>query len=179
MMTLRLLAGAVALAIAVVSSLAKADDVVYINYAPDMRYSVNGIDSRLTILREKGLFGYGSEFGKLEPCQTGGSLDCLKVDFMALYRVPDGGKIGDKYKEGEFTFTVVRALAIPMLADSREVLEVDVAKGDAQANSFYFDVKRGVVGVKIRNFGNGSIPTSVFFLERGNGLFSSEERKSD
>jgi hypothetical protein len=179
MKKVRLLAVAVALATTVVSNLAGAEDVLYINYAPDLRYSANGVDSRLTILREKGLFGYGSEFGKLEPCQTGGSSDCLKVDFMALYRVPDGGKIGDRYKEGEFTFTVVRALSLPMLADSREVLEVDVVKGGAQANSFYFDKKRGVIGVKIKNFGNSSIPESVFFLERGNGLFSSEEGKSD
>jgi len=179
MMRVRLLAAAVALATTVVSNLAEAEDVLYVNYAPDMRYSANGVDSRLTILLEKGLFGYGNEFGKLEPCQAGGSSDCFKVDFMALYRVPDGGKIGDRYKEGEFTFTVVRTLSIPMLAESREVLEVDVVKGGAHANSFYFDVKRGVIGVKIRNFGNTSIPESVFFLERGNGLFSSEERKSD
>jgi len=179
MMKLRLLATAVALATMVVSIPSRADDVLYINYAPDMRYSANGVDSRLTILREKGLFGYGNEFGNLEPCQTGGSSDCLKVDFMALYKVPDGGKVGDRYKEGEFTFDVVEVLSIPMLADDREVLKVDVERDGVHANSFYFDRKRGVIGVGVRNIGNSAIPESVFFLERGNGVFSSEERKPD
>ncbi|MCF3476645.1 hypothetical protein GUK69_11685 [Stenotrophomonas maltophilia] len=179
MMKLRILAAAVALASMVVSIHSRADDALYINYAPDMRYSTNGVDSRLTILPGKGLFGYGSEFGKLEPCQASGSSDCLKIDFMALYKVPIGGKVGDRYKEGAFTFAVVKALSIPMLADDREVLKVDVERDGVHANSFYFDRKRGVIGVRVRNFGNSAIPESVFFLERGNGVFSSEERKPD
>ncbi|OBU69050.1 hypothetical protein A9K58_04785 [Stenotrophomonas maltophilia] len=169
---------AVALIPTLASGMARADDVLYVNYAPDMRYSANGVDSRLVILREKGLFGYGNEFGKLEACQAGGSANCLKLDLMALYRLPDGAKIGDRYKEGEFTFTVIRGVSIPMLADGREVLKVDVAKGRVRANSFYFDKIKGVIGVGVRNFDNSAIPESVFFLDGGRGVFSNEAGES-
>lgn len=153
-------------------NVARAEGVPYVNYAPDKRYVSGDNDSRLVIIPERALYGYGADFGKLKECDGGDFLECIAFDFMAIRRLPEGAKVGDKFSAGEFAFRVSQSVVIPMLSGDRELLRVDVEKSGVYANSFLFDFERGVVAVVVSNFKNKDIPESIFFLRDGPGIFS-------
>ncbi|MER2177820.1 MAG: hypothetical protein ABS955_09040 [Stenotrophomonas maltophilia] len=153
-------------------NVARAEGVLYVNYAPDKRYASDDDVSRLVIIPERGLYGYGADFGKLRGCDGDEVRQCIAVDFMAIRGLPEGAKVGDNFSAGEFAFRVSRKIVIPMLSGGRDLLRVDVRRDGVYANSFLFDSERGVVAIVVRNFQNKDIPESIFFLREGSGIFS-------
>lgn len=150
---------------------ARSESALYINFAPDTRYSVDGYDSRISVDLEKGLYGYGHDYGKLTPC-TDGSKGCITFDFMALYELPGDAAVGAEYAAGKHKFSVVRKVELSLLGSQRSVLRVDVAKDGKRSNSYLIDPQLGVVAIIVPNFGNKEIPESIFFLKGGAGLFA-------
>lgn len=61
-------------------SVTNAEAPLYINIAPDIRYSSNGVDSRITLVVEKALYAYGNEFGEIVGCGNE-EPDCWSIWF--------------------------------------------------------------------------------------------------
>lgn len=150
---------------------ARGESALYVNSAPDMRYSVNGRDSRISFDLEKHLYGYGHDYGKLDPCADG-SKGCITFDFMALYELPEGAATGDKYAAGQHRFNVAATVDLSLLGSHRNVFRVDVTKDGKRSNSYLFDHQLGVVAIIVPNFGDKEIPESIFFLQGSAGVFA-------
>lgn len=149
----------------------RSESALYINFAPDTRYSADGHDSRIALDLKEGLFGYGHDYGKLAPC-VDGSKGCITFDFMALYELPEDAAVGAEYAEGKHKFSVVRKVELSLLGSQRNVFRVDVAKDGKHSNSYLIDSTLGVVAIIIPNFGNSGIPESIFFLKGRAGVFA-------
>jgi len=152
---------------------ARSESALYVNFAPDVHYSVNGRDSRISFDLERHLYGYGHDYGKLHPC-VDGLTDCITFDFMALYKLPKGAAIGDKYTAGQHEFAVAETIHLALLGLRRNVFRVNVTKGGDQSNSYLFNPQLGVVAIIIPNFGKKDIPESIFFLQDPSGVFAEE-----
>lgn len=152
-------------------SMAASDSFLYINYAPDIRYTIDEFDSRITLDLKNELYGYGHSYGETQACATNSDV-CVSFDFMALFRLPKGATLGSQYSEGDYQFTVSRLSKLSLLGVSYDVLFVDVKKGKKHTNSYFWEPHRGVVAIVAGNFENTAIPRSVFFLEGSEGVFA-------
>lgn len=150
---------------------AHGESVLYINHAPDVRYSADELDSRIAFDAENGLFGYGNSYGEMVACVTE-STACVSFDFMALYSLPDDASVGSEYSEGDYRFNVLRKYELRLLGVKHDVFRVDVAKNDKHANSYLWDTRQGVIAIIVPNFGNKEIPESIFFLHGSEGIYA-------
>lgn len=155
---------------------ARSESALYINFAPDSRYSADGHDSRISFDLENGLYGYGHDYGKLSPCEAGSSR-CIAFDFMALYELPDDAAANAEYTEGSYRFSVAREVDLSLLGWQRTVLRVDVSKDGKRSNSYLIDPQLGVVAIIVQNFGNEEIPESIYFLKGPAGVFAKAENR--
>lgn len=156
---------------AVACSPAVAATATYVNHAPDVGHASADHDSRITFVLDKGLYGYGHDFGALAAC-GGPSKACIAFDFMAVRALPDDARIGSTYQEGAYTFTVSRVVKLSLLGRTFSPYRVEVTKGDERANSYLFDARRGVIAIGVANFGTASIPESIFFLSGEKGVLA-------
>jgi len=153
---------------------AHGEKALYVNFAPDIRYSANGQDSIISFELEKMLYGYGHDYGKLVPC-VNGSTKCISLDFMALYDLPDDAAVGSEYVVGSYRFKVVRTIELSIVGCQRTAYRVDVMKDGQHSNSYLADPKLGVIAIITPNFGNKNIPESIFFLQGRAGVFKKAE----
>lgn len=154
-----------------------AEEVVYVNYAPDLSYSANGLDSRIAVLPDKGLYGFGHDFGKLAACADAAN-NCLVLDFMAVLDLPEDVAVGAVYKVGAFEFRVARLTEVSFAGLQRQAYRVDVSKNGTPSNSYLHDSELGVVAIITRNLGNREIPESIFLLRGPAGIFASCVREA-
>lgn len=145
--------------------------VLYINHAPDVRYSVDGFDSRIAFDVEGSLFGYGNNYGNIIACEKNSTV-CVSFDFMALYKLPEDAPVGSEYFEGDYGFKISRKSELYLLGVKYEVFRVDVAKNGKHANSYLWNAGRGVIAIIVPNFGNNKIPESIFFLKGPEGIYA-------
>lgn len=145
--------------------------VLYINHAPDVRYSVDGFDSRISFDIEEGLFSYGNDYGDITTCEKN-STSCVSFDFMALYKIPENTSVGSEYWEGSYRFKISRKSELHILGVKYDVFRVDVAKNDKRANSYLWNAGRGVIAIIVLNFENKEIPESIFFLQGSEGIYA-------
>lgn len=154
-----------------------AEEALYVNYAPDLRYSANGLDSRIAVLPDKGLYGFGHDFGKLAACADAAE-NCLVLDHMALLELAEDVAAGAVYKVGAFEFRVVRLTEVSFAGLQRQAYRLDVSKNGIPSNSYLHDSELGVVAIITRNFGNREIPESIFLLRGSAGIFASCVREA-
>lgn len=149
---------------------AQAEKALYINYAPDVRYSDNAQDSRIAFETKKGLYSLGHDYGKLVQC-PGASGSCIAFDFMALLDLPGDAAIGAEYAVGGYRFNVARKVMLSITGCQREAYRVDVVKDGRHANSYLINSELGVIAIITPNFNNKEIPESIFFLQGRSGVF--------
>ncbi len=167
------------LAVAVSSPFACwAGQFVYISYAPDVRYSINGKDAKIVLVPEKSGYSYGHDFGNLRACSPEAS-QCLALDFMAVAAVPPEVRPGSKFSEGEFTFEVGELTELRVLGTTESAYLVTVKKRGLLANRYYFSRVHGVIGIVVLNFENKQIPESIFLIASQNGLFHASQPSRD
>lgn len=165
---------ALALALSGIPVAAPAQSVLYINHAPDVRYSADGLDSRIGIDLEKDLYGYGHDYGRVLPC-AGDKKKCIAVDFMALAQLPADIAVGTKFSTGAWDFEVSRQFRMSIAGGERDVLRVDVRKEGSPSNAYLYDSELGVLAVIVLNFENERIPESIFLLSGPAGVFPNEK----
>jgi len=161
------------LLVVLVAPQAYGQHALYVNFAPDSRYSSNGQDSRIVFQLEKRLYSYGHDFGVLAPCADN-STECFAFDFMALHELPNSGVVGSEYAAGDYKFNVVKQVELSLLGLELHVFRVDVTKNGERSNSYLIDPKIGVVAIIVNNFGNKEIPESIFFLQGSVGIFGTK-----
>lgn len=149
--------------------LAAAQSWTYVNYAPESSGASVAQESRISLLVDKGLFGYGHDYGKLGRCAD---TDCLTFDFMALRTLPASADVGSSYSNGPFTFVVSRAVNISLVGQVHQTLRVDARKDGKLANAYLFDRELGVIAIITPNFDLKAIPESIYFLEGSEGVFA-------
>ncbi|MFP7722222.1 hypothetical protein [Lysobacter sp. A3-1-A15] len=152
---------------------AQAEKALYINFAPDVRYSENGQDSRISFETEKGLYSLGHDYGKLVQCADA-SRNCIAFDFMALLELPEDAAVGAEYAVGSYRFHVTRKVDLPISGCQRQAFRVDVTKDGKRSNSYLINAELGVVAIITPNFSNKEIPESIFFLHGRSGLFGKD-----
>lgn len=161
-------------ALLIAPRLAFAQSWTYVNYAPGASRASVDQESRITLVVDKGLFGYGHDYGKLGHCAD---TDCLTFDFMALRGLPDSADVGSSYSNGAFTFTVSRAVNVNLVGQSHRTLRVDVRKYGNLVNSYLLDKEDGVIAIITPNFDLKAIPESIYFLEGRQGVFAPSSGK--
>lgn len=145
----------------------------YINYAPDITTtSSDDDDSRFGFDVTKGLYGYDTNFGYIEPCQGKTTHDCIVFGFMAVYRIPNNARQGDSFRIGEFEFRIRRNFPMMLMGSEYNVMRVDVKKNGVWGNSYLYSRDKGVIAIILPNFTNKEIPESIFFSRESSGLFS-------
>lgn len=164
-----------ALATALLVFTRNAQAQTYINYAPDLSWAGDDFTSRITLVVDKDLFGYGHSYGMLGRCRDGDS-SCMTVDFMALRPLPVGAEVGSSYKEGPYAFRVSRAVDLAILGHQLRTLRVDVTKDGKAVNAYLFERERGIVAIMPVNFGVKGIPESIYLLEGERGVFAEAPR---
>lgn len=152
------------------SGIARAEEFTYVNYAPDVRYSANGQDSRIVILPDEGLYGFGHDFGKSVACAEL-EADCIAMDYMAFLKIPMNAKVGSRFIRGNFSFEVVAEQDLIVLGKSYPVYRVDVSREGVAAVTYLHHPEHGILAIIARNFDNDKIPTSIFLLAGATGLF--------
>ncbi len=158
-------------ALLVAPCLAVAQSWAYVNHAPDSSRATAEQEARITLVTDKGLFGYGHDYGKLGRC-TDSDSNCITFDFMALRDIPGNADVGSTYTEGAHSFKVSRVVNLSLIGQVHRTLRVDVTTGGKPANSYLFDKDRGVVAIVTPNFDVKGIPESIYFLEGGLGIFA-------
>lgn len=149
---------------------ALADYALYINYAPDARYSSGGHDARIAIDADSGRFIDGHNLGNTSTCAEAGT-KCLVLGFMGLYSLPENAAVGSRFVAGDYEFTVSEEFVLSLLGNERLVHRVEVTKQGEPANAYLFDPELGVVAILVRNFSNKDIPESVYLLSGRSGVF--------
>lgn len=149
-----------------------AETALYVNLAPDIRYENSNHDSRISFLRDRGIFSFGHDFGKLKSCSDSSGSDCVVFDFMAIKELPSDVKVGSRYKEGLHEFVVARKVDLSLAGRTFSPYRVEVTKDGKPANAYLFDVDLGVIGINIINFDNKNIPESLYFLSGERGIFA-------
>jgi hypothetical protein len=158
------------LLLAAVPAPAVSETALYINHAPDIRYAEDG-DARIAFIPGEGLYSFGHDFGKIEPCAS--NLDeCIRFDFMALRALSESDQVGTSHREGVHEFRVTNESELRILGMSRRVLRVEVTMGGEPANAYLFDRERGVIAIIVYNEKNENIPESLFLLAACDGIFA-------
>jgi len=156
----------------------RAEKFVFVSYSPDIRYSVNGADSKIVLVPKENGYSYGHDFGNLRPCSPKARY-CLAFDFMAVAAVPPEARPGVTFSDGEFTFEVGALTDLRVLGATESAYLVTVKKNGTLANRYYFSKLRGVLGIVVLNFKNAQIPESTFFSTSQNGLFHSSQARQE
>lgn len=144
---------------------------VYTNFAPDVRYVIDGKISNITIVVDKMLYGMGHDFGRLEVCEKK-AIECYSLGYMGVRYIPLGAKAGDYYKEGEFEFYVKNRFDLNVFGKTYNVVRIDVKKLGSYSNSYFYNDKLGVIAIIVQNFDSKNIPESIYFLKGEVGLFA-------
>ena len=124
------------------------------------------------MLLDKGLFSFGHDLGKIQPCSSESKDRCFTFDFMAIRSLPPDASVGSRYSEGNHDFHVTRQVDILLAGRTFTPYRVEVFKEGKPANSYLFDKNLGVVGIGIFNFDNRNIPESLFFISGERGVFA-------
>lgn len=143
----------------------------YVNYAPDVRYTLNDVDSRIGVDTSAMVYGYGHMIEPIRPCDSDLSR-CITIDFMGFYRVPPRTPLGSVFRSGEFEFKVTANRKLSIVGRTLQAAQVEVRFKGALSNSYLFNQERGVVGIFVNNENTPDIPQSFFVLEGEKGMLS-------
>ena len=148
-----------------------AQHYTYINYAPDVRYSLNDVDSRIGVDMSAMLYGYGHMVEPIRPCDADLS-QCVAIDFMGFYRIPPRTALGSVFRSGEFEFKVTASRKLSLVGRTIQAAQVEVRFKGAPSNSYLFNQERGVIGIFVNNGNTLDIPRSFFALEGAKGMLA-------
>lgn len=154
-----------------ISSSVYSRGALYINFAPDMRHTRNGIDSRITLDLDANAYSYAHDFGLITPCETE-STTCIVFDFFALHDIEEDAGAGSEYLKGDFRFEVIREYDLLILGQQHTVFQVDVFKKGEHSNSYLFNADSGVMAIMTPDFNNKKAPGSIYFLAGTSGIFA-------
>lgn len=114
-----------------------AEHFTYINYSPDIRYSLNKSDSRINFDCGTSGYSYGNIFGNFTSWNEAGN-KYFSFDFMAIAAFAEQPKIGDTFKSKNFIFDIVENKSLNVLGQNIDALKVNVKNKGEFANSFLY-----------------------------------------
>lgn len=147
------------------------ETIVYINYSPDRRYSINGEDSRIAFNVTSGVFAYGNVFDKAKDCSTK-TVDCIRLRFIGLASLKNGHVPAQEFSAGSFSFSRAKESDVCLIGKCIPVVRVDVKSSGKHSNYFLFNEEMGVVAIGVPNSGADNVHHLLFILAGDRGVFT-------